>query len=259
MSVINLLVVTDRKLYKSTHFTNSMEYKNKVVDNLKQHVVDSTALLAESTPVFAAFEVGIAGMSDATSMNARMLAAGIAYAGVGYLFGKGRDLSRKVFKITDQTKERTQHIHDVGYTAAFNLAISPPMYAISQTLAGEDIDLTKIAIGTAAATAFGAVNGSPMGYAVDVFRDLSGVRECNRPSYPKFLKKQSAKVKKGILAGLIGASIGVAGLIYSMTPNTEPQTAYQEKPAIEQRVDSLDYRQAGQNLESLTQELYSDK
>ncbi len=227
-----------------------MEYMNKVIYNLKHNFIDSTALLAESTPVFAAFEVGIAGMSDATSTNARMLAAGIAYAGVGYLFGKGRDLSRKLFKITDLTKERVQHIHDVVYTAAFNLSISPPIYALSQTLAGEDIDLTKIAIGSAAATAFGAVNGSPMGYAVDVFRDLSGVRECNRPSYPKLLKRQSAKVKKGILAGLIGASIGLTGLIYSITPNPETQKTYQEIPTIEQRVDISDYGQAVQNLES---------
>lgn len=236
-----------------------MRHKNKIIDNLKYHVVDSTALLAESSPIFSAFEVGIAGMSDATSMNARMLATGIAYIGVGYLFGKGRDLSRKLFKITDQTKERIQHIHDIGYTAAFNLAISPLMYVISQTLAGEGIDLTKIAIGTAAATAFGAVNGSPMGYTVDVFRDLSGVRECNRPSYPNFLKRQNSKVKKGILIGLIGLSIGAMGLIYSLTPNAERKTAYQEKPTkIEQRVDASDSRQSEKSLENLTQEFYSD-
>ena len=232
-----------------------MSYKNKLADSLKYHIVDSTAALAEATPVFSAFEVGIAGMSNATSINARILAAGIFYAGAGYLFGKGRDLSRKLFKITDQTKERMQQIHDIGYTAAFNFAISPPLYAISQTLAGEDINLKKIAIGTATAVAFGAVNGIALGYTVDVFRDLTGLKECNRQSYPGFIKRQSSKVKKGILAGLLGVSIGVIGLIYSLTPNAEHKTAYQERPTIEQRAVSSDRI----TLENLTQDLYSEK
>lgn len=231
----------------------------RMINHLKYHLVDSTALLAESTPVFAAFEVGIAGMSDATSMNARMLAAGIAYAGVGYLFGKGRDLSRKLLKITDQTKERIQQICDIGYTVSFNIAVSPPMYAISQTLAGEDIDFGKIAIGTAAAVAFGAINGVPLGYTVDVFRDLSGIKECNRPSYPKFFKGQGKRIKRGILAGLIGASIGISGMIYSLTLNAEPQTTYRDRSTIEQKVEVSDYGGAEQNLENLTQKFSSNR
>lgn len=229
-----------------------MKYNNKLVDNLKQHVVDSTALLVESNPLYCALEVGIAGMSVATSMNARILATGIAYAGVGSLLSKGRDLSRKLFKITDQTKERIQCIHDIGYTAAFNLVTCPPMYAVSQTLAGEDIDPIKIAIGTLAGTIFGSINGPPMGYAVDTFRDLSGIRKCNRLSYPNFLKGQSSKVKKVILTGLVGASIGTMGLIYSLTPNTETETEYQKRPVIEQEVDTLSLKeQPGKNLENL--------
>lgn len=221
----------------------------KIIGNLKYHVVDSTSMLAESHPVFSAFEVGIAKMSDTTSINARLLATGIAYAGMGYLFGKGRDLSRKFFKITDQTKEKIQHIHDIAYTAAFNLAIAPPMYAVSQILAKEDIDLRKIVIGSATATVFGAVNGSPMGYAVDVFRDLSGIKECNRPSYPNFLKRQSSKIKKGILTGLIAASIGAMGLIYSLTPDSSRTSKYETPAKIEKNLSLQEYNQ--NSLETL--------
>lgn len=207
-----------------------MKTTNKIVENLKYHIIDSTAMLAESTPIFAAFETGLAGMSDATSINARLLAVGINYAGLGYLFSKGRDLSKKLFKITDKTKEKIQTIHDIAYSGAFNLVFSPPMYALSQTLAGEDINLTKILIGTAAATGFGAINGSPIGYAVDVFRDLSGIKKCNRQSYPNFIKKQGSKIKKGILVGLIGASIGATGLIYSLTSEKQ-DVQYQQQTA----------------------------
>jgi len=62
----------------------------KFRDNLKYHFVDSTALLVESTPVFAAFEIGIAGMSDEVSINARMLAVGLTYLG-----GMGVDLCKR--------------------------------------------------------------------------------------------------------------------------------------------------------------------
>lgn len=215
------------------------KFKNWIKKNSKFYASDTTAMLTESHPVFTAFEVGVAGMSNAMSINARLIATAVAFGGIGYVYGKGRDFSRKVFKITDETKERKQHFHDIAYTAAFNLVISPPMYIASQLLAGEDLDFKKIAIGTASATAFGAVNGSPMGYSVDAFRDLTGIKECNRKSYPKFIKKQSPGIKKTIATGLVAASIGAMSLIYSANPNKieEPQenTTHQiiEKPSEE--------------------------
>ncbi|MDP2908271.1 MAG: hypothetical protein Q8N77_00520 [Nanoarchaeota archaeon] len=223
----------------------------RAAEKLKYHIIDSTACLAEASPVFSAFEVGVAGLSDATSINARLLAAGMFYAGFGYLFTKGRDLSRKIFGITDKTKEKIQHAHDAAYAGILTLVTSPPIYAVSQAIAGEDIDLTKIAIGTATATLLGAANGGPVGYAVDVFRDLSGIKECNRTSYPSFLKKQSSKVKKGILAGMIAASIGLMGLVYSLTPDEKHKASYHEKQTVEQRVDASNYKAPDKTLEYL--------
>lgn len=205
-----------------------------LTEKLKYHITDSTALLAESTPVFSVFEVYATKMSNASSVNARLLAGLIAYAVIGYLFGKGRDISRKYFNIHDKTKESIQTLHDVAYTAGFNFLISPPMYAISQTLANEELDIKKIAIGTLLAGIFGAINGSPMGYAVDIFRDLSGIKECKRPSYPKILKKQNKKVKKLVLAGIIGASIGITSLIYSSTAYNNTNLEYKSVISIEQ-------------------------
>src|SRR3989344_5121862 len=108
---------------------NARENKRNIVrrvkDSLTYHLVDSTALLAESTPIFAAFETGIAGMSDDISINARLIATGLAYAGVGTALAKGRDLWRKAFKVSDTTKERVQMLHDTAYLAAFNLVTAP--------------------------------------------------------------------------------------------------------------------------------------
>ena len=181
-------------------------------DILELHLVDCTALLAESTPVLAAFETGIAGMSVQVSMNARLLAAGLTYfAGTGYLYAKGRDLSRKLFKVRDTTGERIQGAHDAAYLGAFNLVFAPLLYVASGAR-----NLKEISIGTAAAIGFGLVNGGPLGYAVDLFRDLTGLRDCNRPSYPYLLKRQNPKIKLGLAALLTAMGIALTGVIYAL-------------------------------------------
>ncbi len=49
--------------------------------------------------------------------------------------------------------------------------------------------------------AISIVNGGPMGYAIDIFRDLTVVIEqCDRMSYPDFLKNRNPKTKKAIAA-----------------------------------------------------------
>ncbi|MBU2052899.1 MAG: hypothetical protein KJ721_01500 [Nanoarchaeota archaeon] len=211
-----------------------MRKLEKLKEKLTYHVVDSTALLIESTPVYALFEKGVAKMSDDMSINARIFAGGLCFLGMGWLYSQGRDLSKKIFKITDKTKEKIQGAHDVAYNAVFNLALAPPIYAVSQVLAKEDLDLTKIAVGTGIAMILGAVNGAPQGYVVDTFRDLVGLKSCERKTYPKIIKKRSSKFKKSLAGGLAIATIGLTGLIYSLTPDNKPQQNLQTRPAIEQ-------------------------
>jgi len=221
-------------------------------EKLKGHLADSTAILTESNPFFTAVEVGLAGMSDAMSMNARFLATGLVYGGMGSVFAKGRDLWRKKFNINDETAEKIQHAHDIAYTTALNLVVTPPMYAVSQMLAGEDLDPSKIAIGALTATGLGAANGSIMGYAVDVFRDLTGLRECNRKSYPNIIKRQSSKVKKGIAAGLIAASIGTMAGIYGLTSDDNSNSGYDSQQTIlEEQVSTADAGNLEKNLVQL--------
>jgi len=213
---------------------NTMKIKRNILgkakDSLTYHLVDSTALSAESTPIFAAFETGIAGMSDDVSINARLIATGLGYAGVGTALSKGRDLWRKAFNVGDTTKERIQILHDTAYLAAFNLVAAPAIYYASGSR-----DLEEIAIGTACSIAFGSANGSPVGYAIDTFRDLTGLKECERPSYPNFLKKQSSKVKKLIAAGLVAGTLGLTAGIYGLTHNEKP-TSYNAPQSIEQTI-----------------------
>lgn len=213
----------------------------KIAQNTKYNAVTNTAMCAESTPVYAAFETGVAGMTDAVSLNARLIVLGAGYCGAAWVYGQGRSMWRKAFKITDQTREAKQHLHDAMYAVSFNAVTAPLLYLIS----GET-DIKKIALATASASAICLINGGPLGYAIDVFNDLAGVRECERKSYPQVIKKQSPKVKKAIAAGIVAASIGLTALVYEVVPNrkikmdTEKQTETQKKVTMH---DSTIYNQ----------------
>ena len=204
---------------------NKESLAGKVKDSLKYHVVDSTSLMAVSTPIFAAFETQCADMSDENSLHARLLAVGLTYAGMGRLFSKGLDVSRKIFKINPETTEKMKHLHDAAYAAAYNLVICPPFYYAAGVR-----DPKQIAWGTAAGVGFALVVGGPMGYAVDAFRDLTGLKESER--LPELVSRQNSKIKKGLAALLVGGVIALTAGIYSLTPNNQdsqyqPQTTQQ--------------------------------
>jgi hypothetical protein len=132
-------------------------------------------------------------MSDQISIDTRLTIAGISYGGMGFAFARGRDLSRKIFHITDQSRERTQTIHDIAYTAAFNLAIAPPLYIAMGA------DVKQAIIGGLSAAAMSTIMGPLSGYSIDAARDLTGLRDCERPSYPKLIRRQKNPSKKVLL------------------------------------------------------------
>lgn len=226
-------------------YTKSKEFaKNK----LKYHLVDSTSLLAESTPFFVAYEKGLARMPDSISINARLVAAGLTYfGGMGYAFAKGRDLYRKTLKIIDETKEKVQTLHDSLYTGLFNSVFAPIIYFISGSR-----DTKEIVIGTGCAIGLGLVNGALIGYAIDVGRDLIGLKKCERKTYPNFIKKQPSKIKKVIATGLVAGSLAITSGIYSLIPD-KGQVPIQKTQGIEQMVSSENINQ-NTNLVSLMEE-----
>jgi hypothetical protein len=181
----------------------------KVKEGLKYHVADTTSLQSMCTPIAAAFETFFAGMSNETSMNARLLGYVLAYGGLGKVYSKGLTLSRRLFKITPETKERVKQLHDAAYGAAYCTLISPPFYYAAGVR-----DLKQIALGTAASTVLGLGMGGPAGWALDVFRDFTGLKESER--LPKCIKNQSKNVKKGLAVLLIAGTIGLTAGVYSL-------------------------------------------
>lgn len=199
--------------YNIVRFLAWMVLKNPRLA-LKKHLVDSTSMLAEASPLFALLELGI-GLSPDSSRNARILASVLTYGGLGWAYARGRDVSQRLFRISDATSERVRITHDVLYTASFNLTLSPPMYVASQLFAGEEIDLSRVVVASLSAVVFGGMNGPMIGYAVDAGRDLVGIEVSRRPSYLSLVTTQNSRVKKCLFAGMIGASIGLMAVAYS--------------------------------------------
>ena len=192
---------------------NKMEKLRKIGKALAYHIVDTTALNTAANPIIGGLEVTAYGMSEDVSLNARLFASVVGYLGVASLLSRGRDLSRSIFKINDKTKEKVQQIHDGAFIAAFNAFFAPIMYAYS----GET-DFKKIVYGTLGVIGATAILG---GYSIDVFRDLTGLKDCERSSYPDLIKKNKPSLKKGLAAFLVGASIAINAGIYALTPNKD--------------------------------------
>lgn len=199
----------------------------KVTEGAKYHIVDTTALLTSTSPIYAAMEVGISGMSDEVSIGSRTTVAALSYFGMGLAFARGRDISRRIFKITNDTKERLQVFHDAAYATAFNSVIAPPIYF------SMGADLKQAVIGGVMAGGLCTVMGPIMGYSVDVARDLTGLKECQRTSYPKLAKKQRPLVKKGLAALLVAGSIAATAGVYSLTPDRDNATLNTTQRATE--------------------------
>ena len=94
----------------------------------------------------------------------------------------------------------------------FNLLISPPIYYASGAH-----DIKQIIGGTVTGVAFGLLCGNLAGYNIDMFRDLTGVKESTR--VPKFIRNKSSRMKLGLAALITAASIALTGAIYKATPD----------------------------------------
>jgi len=200
----------------------------KLIEAGKTHLVDSTAMLAIGTSVSAAMEVGIAGMSDDVSINARLL-AGLTYAGMGSVFSRGRDLWRMGFGITDKTREKIQGIHDIAYMTALNSAISPIFYYISGSR-----DWKEIVIGTAGIAALNLSLGWPAGYTIDLFRDLTGIKKSER--IPSRIRNLGSGTKKGLATLALAGSLAVTAGIYGLTKDKIQERHNQ--PSINQTIEN---------------------
>ncbi len=182
-----------------------MEVKDlyqKIRKGFKQHIVDSTAILVIGTPISAGFETGLAGMSDDVSLNARFIATGLTFGGMGSIISKGRDIWRKGFNVNDETKEIIQQTYDAAYLTTINSILGPIFYYVSGSR-----DWEEITIGTGAAALLSLTMGGPAGYTIDAVRDLTGIKSSKR--IPESISNLGSRSKKSLVALAIAGSLGI--------------------------------------------------
>lgn len=189
-----------------------MDYMNGTIGNIyekvRNHIVDTTAILVASNPIFTISENVISGMSDKLSLANRINGSALFYLGAGYVFAKGRDFYYDLLKIDKDSKLKGFHdaVWGTIYGALFNGAVT----------ATNVQSLDEIVVGAVSGALTGGIAGAPSGYAIDAFRDLTDVNPSER--LPKKIRNLPSKIKKGIVAGVIAASIGLTGGIYKATP-----------------------------------------
>lgn len=188
------------------------------------YLVENTAIALEITPFFAAYETFVVGMSTEVSLHARVIGAGALYAGLGTVFNKGRDLSQKYFKISER-HPFSQPLHDIGYNAVFSGIVSPGFY-----IASGETDIDKIILGTVGGAALGMANGAIVGYVLDIFKDVTGVKPCKRPSYPESIRGASPLTKRACALGLLLGSAALTYEVYSFhTTSLEQIVSIEQK------------------------------
>lgn len=197
-------------------------------EELKEHFIDCTAMITASQPFYVALEKIIGACNEDyiiplnKSLQARFWTAAVAYGGMAWVYSKGRKLSRKVFHITEKSKERIQGVHDGLYTMAFSGLTIGLVYLLSQ-----ETDTDKLALISGITAASAIPRGFVIGYFIDTFKDLFNFKKCERPSYPQRIRNLSPRAKKGVLAATIAASLTLIGGMYYLGERFETQNLEQ--------------------------------
>ena len=185
--------------------------KDKIKYEIKRHFSDSTAITTMFFPLYSFYETFVVGMSNAISFNSRLMNTSLIYAGLGS-FTKLRDFSKeKIFKIKKNTREIFKYAHDSLFAATMILGIKPIIY-----LASGETDWKKIALGTLGSVGLGSILTGPACHLVDIYRDLTGVKESERT--PHILQSQPPRIKKAVAAVALTTSLALGGLVYYINP-----------------------------------------
>lgn len=200
------------------------DYVKKVPRFLKRHVVDTTAMLTGSSPIYCAWEMlGLGALSNLgievekmtydVSLTTRLNVVKLSFLGLGYAFAGLRRVSRAVCGITQETKEKAQKLHDRVFTAVFNVSFS---YGVLYPLSGEE-DPKKLLWASLGTGVLGFLSGAITGKAIDWFEDFTGIQQSQR--VPERIRRLPTPVKTMMGAGLTATSASLIALIYQLTPN----------------------------------------
>jgi hypothetical protein len=141
----------------------SLDKKLNASCKFQTHLKTSIAVSAVNIPALSVLETRTAGVPDMASLDARLFGAGLLFGGVGYFFGKLREISSNTTNMTKGIKKR---IHDSIFTAGVYASLTPPVYTFLGINNREQIIDVTISIGS-----YGLFAGILTGYMIDLFNN----------------------------------------------------------------------------------------
>lgn len=185
---------------------------------LKNHFRDTTAIMATANPLMSIVEIMPPNsMTDEGSINARIGATTMFYSGLGFLFSKGRDFSKKRFNISDESSERVKSLHDSLYGIAFGFGVSTIIYPVSSYLNGEQMSTYEVIKASSIAGLMSIPVGWSSGYSLDVFKDLVSGEKSSR--VPDYISNQNPSLKKSLAVLIAAGSVALMTSIYNISGN----------------------------------------
>ncbi len=180
----------------------------KIYEKVRDHVVDTTAVLVASNPLFTISENILSGMSDELSIDNRIKGSLLFYFGAGFLFSKSRDMYNKLLNVKEDS--RYKGLHDTLLGAIFGAGFNAMITATNSQ------SLEDITAGAFAGFIPGSITGFPVGYAIDTFRDFTGITSSKR--IPERIRNLPKKVKNTLAIGLVAVSLAFMSGVYNATP-----------------------------------------
>ena len=183
-----------------------------ILSRVEKHVIDATAFVVASQPVYAFFELYVGHVPPQTSLGSRLWSIGTTYAGVGAFVSFGREWWKSRAHINTGASEKKRIIHDMGYKAAFNFLTQPITYVAVGYFTG-DITVEGVIGGTLATTVVAFFSGGYECYALDAFRELWGIHPLKR--LPVCVQRMKSTHKKGLVTLFSVASCLALYLLYA--------------------------------------------
>lgn len=185
----------------------------KLAEFAKCHLTDVIGGATIGSPLYAYLETQWGGMSYTYSGYSKISGLTTSLLGLGSVFSRGRDLSRKLFKISNEkglAKSCVRFLHDGIYSTLFAYPSSMLNYTLSGTPSNEKDSSTFNNMIVA------SFAGAICSISIDIYRDLMGTEECHY--IPRFIKNQNPKIKRSLATLLTACSAaGTVSFYHYMT------------------------------------------
>lgn len=203
-----------------------MNKLEKIKTLICNHFTDVNAQNVVCLPVFSIMEVTKGHLTPTQSIDARGFSYVAGLAGIGSLYSRGNDLTRRLGTRIGFTSVKSEKIIDSIYGAAFFYMYSLALYTAISKMSIADAQPASISAGI-----IGMFIGAPIGYYTNLFRDAFNFE--NKDAKPTFLRGASLKKKIGAVVLSTSVALSLTGGAYILKNHYLPS----HQPTVVENID----------------------